>query len=58
MNRANWLTVSPEGAKAISVLHHYVVHDTNLPSTLIILFFCVYRRSTGAHTVSTFTPVT
>jgi len=58
MNRANWFAVSPEGAKAIGVLHHYVVNDTNLSSTLIHLVFLLYRRSTGALTASTFTRAT
>jgi len=52
MNRANWLTVSPEGAKAFSALHHYVVNGTNLPSTLIHLVFLRVSQINGcAHCI-------
>ena len=52
MNRANWFAVSPEGAKAVGTLHHYVVHDTNLPSTLVHLVFLRVSQINGcAHCI-------
>ena len=52
MNRANWFAVSPEGAKAVGALHHHVVHDTNLPSTLIHLVFLRVSQINGcAHCI-------
>ena len=52
MNRANWFAVSAEGAKAIGVLHHYVVNDTKLPSTLIHLVFLRVSQINGcAHCI-------
>ncbi|OZI23856.1 alkylhydroperoxidase [Bordetella genomosp. 9] len=52
MNRANWFAVSPEGAKAVGVLHHYVVNDTNLPSALIHLVFLRVSQINGcAHCI-------
>jgi len=52
MNRANWFAVSPEGAKVIGALHHYVVKDTNLPSTLIHLVFLRVSQINGcAHCI-------
>lgn len=52
MNRANWFAVSPEGAKAIGALHHYVVNDTKLPSTLIHLVFLRVSQINGcAHCI-------
>ena len=52
MNRANWFAVSPEGAKAIGTLHHYVVNDTRLSSTLIHLVFLRVSQINGcAHCI-------
>jgi AhpD family alkylhydroperoxidase len=52
MNRANWFAVSPEGAKAVSDLHHHVVHGTQLPSTLIHLVFLRVSQINGcAHCI-------
>ncbi|ARP81227.1 alkylhydroperoxidase [Bordetella genomosp. 8] len=52
MNRANWFAVSPEGAKAVGVLHHYVVNDTNLPSALVHLVFLRVSQINGcAHCI-------
>ena len=34
MNRAVWFNVSPEGAKAVGTLHHFVTQGTALPSLL------------------------
>ena len=39
MKRANWFSVSPEGAKAIGELHHFVTTGTALPARLIHLVF-------------------
>lgn len=52
MNRANWFAVSPEGAKAVGALHHYVVNDTDLPSALIHLVFLRVSQMNGcAHCI-------
>lgn len=52
MNRANWFSVSPEGAKAIGVLHHYVVGETRLPSALVHLVFLRVSQINGcAHCI-------
>ena len=52
MIRANWFAVSPDGAKAIGGLHHYVVNETNLPSTLIHLVFLRVSQINGcAHCI-------
>lgn len=52
MNRANWFAVSPDGAKAIGGLHHYVLNSTNLPSTLIHLVFLRVSQINGcAHCI-------
>jgi AhpD family alkylhydroperoxidase len=52
MNRANWFAVSPDGAKAIGGLHHYVLSSTNLPSTLIHLVFLRVSQINGcAHCI-------
>ena len=52
MHRANWFAVSPEGAKAVGVLHHHVVHDANLPSTLVHLVFLRVSQINGcAHCI-------
>lgn len=52
MTRANWFAVSPDGAKAIGALHHYVLNNTNLPSTLIHLVFLRVSQINGcAHCI-------
>ncbi|GAA4355447.1 carboxymuconolactone decarboxylase family protein [Variovorax defluvii] len=52
MNRANWFAVSPDGAKVIGGLHHYVLNDTNLPSTLVHLVFLRVSQINGcAHCI-------
>lgn len=52
MNRANWFTVSPEGAKAIGALHHHIVNGTELPSTLVHLVFLRVSQINGcAHCI-------
>ena len=52
MNRANWFTVSPEGAKAIGGLHHYVTTGTNLPRSLVDLVFLRVSQINGcAHCI-------
>ncbi|MCW5652201.1 carboxymuconolactone decarboxylase family protein [Hydrogenophaga sp.] len=52
MNRANWFAVSPDGAKAVGGLHHYVLNNTNLPSTLIHLVFLRVSQINGcAHCI-------
>lgn len=45
MNRAIWFQASPEGAKAVGALHHFVTHSTGLPSLLTHLTFS--RASSG-----------
>jgi len=52
MNRANWFTASPEGAKAVGALHHYVTTGTGLPSKLIHLVFLRVSQINGcAHCI-------
>lgn len=52
MRRATWLTASPEGAKAIGGLHHYVTTGTHLPSRLIHLVFLRVSQINGcAHCI-------
>jgi AhpD family alkylhydroperoxidase len=52
MTRANWFTASPEGAKAIGSLHHYLKTGTNLPSALINLVFLRVSQINGcAHCI-------
>jgi alkylhydroperoxidase family enzyme len=51
-NRANWFAVSPEGAKAIGTVHHYVVNGMNLPGTLVHpVFLSVSQINGGAHCI-------
>ncbi|WP_296946317.1 carboxymuconolactone decarboxylase family protein [uncultured Massilia sp.] len=47
MKRENWSQVSPEGAKALGGLHHYVTTGTNLPSQLIHLVFLRVSQLNG-----------
>lgn len=52
MQRANWFTVSPEGAKAVSGLHHFVTTGTSLPSLLVHLVFLRVSQLNGcAHCI-------
>lgn len=56
MNRANWFVVSPEGAKAVGALHHYVLNSTKLPSTLIHMVFLRVSQMNGcAHCIDVHT---
>lgn len=52
MKRANWFAVSPEGAKAIGALHHFVMTGTALPTKLIHLVFLRVSQINGcAHCI-------
>ena len=52
MNRANWFSVSPEGAKALGGLHHFVTTATALPAKLIHLVFLRVSQINGcAHCI-------
>ena len=52
MNRAVWFNVSPEGAKAIGTLHHFITHGTGLPSLLTHLVFLRVSQINGcAHCI-------
>ena len=52
MKRANWFAVSPEGAKAIGALHHFVTTGTALPARLIHLVFLRVSQINGcAHCI-------
>lgn len=52
MKRANWFSVSPDGAKAVGALHHYVLNSTRLPNTLIHLVFLRVSQINGcAHCI-------
>ncbi|MBW0168819.1 MAG: carboxymuconolactone decarboxylase family protein [Hydrogenophaga sp.] len=52
MNRAVWFQASPEGAKAIGSLHHFVTQGTGLPSLLIHLVFLRVSQINGcAHCI-------
>lgn len=52
MNRSNWFVVSPEGAKAVGQLHHFVTTGTALPSKLIHLVFLRVSQINGcAHCI-------
>ena len=52
MQRANWFLVSPEGAKAVSGLHHFVTTGTSLPSLLVHLVFLRVSQINGcAHCI-------
>ena len=52
MNRAVWFNVSPEGAKAIGTLHHFVTQGTSLPSLLTHLVFLRVSQINGcAHCI-------
>jgi len=52
MNRSNWFTASPEGAKAIGALHHYVITGTRLEALLVDLVFLRVSQINGcAHCI-------
>ena len=52
MQRVNWFVVSPEGAKAVSGLHHFVTTGTGLPSLLVHLVFLRVSQINGcAHCI-------
>lgn len=52
MSRANWFAVSPEGAKAMGGLHHFVTTGTGLPSLLVHLVFLRVSQLNGcAHCI-------
>lgn len=52
MKRANWFSVSPEGAKAVGELHHFVTTGTALPTRLIHLVFLRVSQINGcAHCI-------
>jgi len=52
MARLNWMEVAPEGAKALSSVHHYVVARTSLPRALIHLVFLRVSQINGcAHCI-------
>ena len=56
MGRANWFTVTPEGAAAIGGLHKYVTTGTNLPSLLVHLVFLRVSQVNGcAHCIDVHT---
>lgn len=52
MNRSNWFTVSPDGAKAIGQLHHFATTGTALPEKLLHLVFLRVSQLNGcAHCI-------
>lgn len=52
MNRVVWFQASPEGAKAIGVLHQFVSRGTGLPSLLTHLVFLRVSQINGcAHCI-------
>jgi AhpD family alkylhydroperoxidase len=52
MKRANWFAISPEGAKAVGALHHFVTTSTALPSKLVHLVFLRVSQINGcAHCI-------
>lgn len=52
MNRAVWFQASPEGAKAVGTLHHFVSKETRLPSLLTHLVFLRVSQINGcAHCI-------
>lgn len=56
MQRANWFAVSPEGAKAVGGLHHFVTTGTSLPSQLVHLVFLRVSQLNGcAHCIDVHT---
>lgn len=52
MSRLNWFEVSPNGAKALMGVHHYVTKNTSLPEQLIHLVFLRVSQINGcAHCI-------
>lgn len=52
MKRANWFTASPDAAKAVGTLHHFVTTATALPPKLIHLVFLRVSQMNGcAHCI-------
>lgn len=52
MTRANWFVASPEGAKALGQLHHFVTTGTSLPAKLVHLVFLRVSQLNGcAHCI-------
>lgn len=52
MDRAVWFQASPEGAKALGALHHFVSKGTGLPSLLTHLVFLRVSQLNGcAHCI-------
>ncbi|EWY36101.1 alkylhydroperoxidase [Skermanella stibiiresistens SB22] len=52
MSRLTWYEVSPESAKTVSGLYHYVTKNTNLPEELIHLVFLRASQMNGcAHCI-------
>lgn len=52
MSRAVWFQASPEGAKAVGSLHHFVTTGTDLPSMLTHLVFLRVSQINGcAHCI-------
>lgn len=52
MTRAAWFQASPEGAKAVGALHHFVSRETTLPSLLTHLVFLRVSQINGcAHCI-------
>ncbi|RDI24113.1 AhpD family alkylhydroperoxidase [Pseudacidovorax intermedius] len=52
MDRAVWFQASPEGAKALGALHHFVSKGTGLPSLLTHLVFLRVSQINGcAHCI-------
>lgn len=47
MSRTNWFQASPEGAKALGAVHHFVTTGTNLPSLLVHLVFLRVSQING-----------
>lgn len=52
MSRLNWHEISPDGAKVLFGVHHYVTQKTNLPEQLIHLVFLRVSQINGcAHCI-------
>lgn len=52
MTRAAWFQASPEGAKAVGALHHFVSRETTLPPLLTHLVFLRVSQINGcAHCI-------
>lgn len=52
MTRAAWFQASPEGAKAVGALHHFVSKETTLPPLLTHLVFLRVSQINGcAHCI-------